>query len=108
MYEALRFLVSMTMSPRNKEEESHVLMFLDITRAHPHCDMKRKLWIRLPKEDPKSGDPDVCAQLLKSMYGARDAGQNFELFTQEVMVKKLEFVSGLWSPACSTTSSEAW
>ena len=37
--EALRLLVSFVMSPRNKDEKSHVLMFIDITRAHPHCTM---------------------------------------------------------------------
>ena len=36
-YEALRLRVSFVMSPRNHEEKSHVLMFIDITRAHPHC-----------------------------------------------------------------------
>ena len=104
-YEALRCLVSMVMSPRTREEESHVLMFLDITRAHPHCDMKRKLWIRLPKEDPRSTEEGTCGLLLKSMYGCRDAGQNFELFTREVMVDRLGFECGVWSP-CLYTHTE--
>ena len=33
-YEALRLLVSFVMSPRDTDEKSHVLMFIDITRAH--------------------------------------------------------------------------
>ena len=33
-YEALRLFVSFVMSPRDKDEKSHVLMFVDITRAH--------------------------------------------------------------------------
>ena len=32
------------------------------------------------------------------MYGCRDAGQNFELFTREVMVDRLGFECGVWSP----------
>ena len=40
-YEALRLMVSLCASPRTPEEQEHTLMFLDITRAHPHCEMKR-------------------------------------------------------------------
>ena len=40
-YEALRSLVSFVMSPRDKDEKNHVLMFIDIMRAHPHCTMRR-------------------------------------------------------------------
>ena len=36
-YEALRLMVSMTMTPRNDQEANHVLLFVVITRAHPHC-----------------------------------------------------------------------
>ena len=41
--EALRLLVSMTMSPRSTAEGHHVLMFVDIARAHPHCTMNSDL-----------------------------------------------------------------
>ena len=51
-YEALRLLVSFVMSPRDKDEKSHVLMFIDITRAHPHCTMRRQVWVQLPAEVP--------------------------------------------------------
>ena len=36
--EALRW--SFVMSLRDKEDKSHVLMFIDITWAHPHCSMR--------------------------------------------------------------------
>eukprot|EP00971_Amphidinium_carterae_P224184 4448201-Amphidinium_carterae.2 len=52
-YEALRFLCSLCMSPL-EGEEGYVLQFIDITRAHPHCAVKRELWIQLPLEDPRS------------------------------------------------------
>ena len=51
----------------------------------------------LPKEDPNSNDPELCARLLKSVYGLRDAGQNFELFTYSVM-EGLNFEAGSWTP----------
>ena len=77
--------MSLAMSPETGEEDQ-VLMFIDITRAHPHCSMKRKVWIKLPPEDPRAADGLTCGFLLYGLYGLRDAGQNFELFTMEVMV----------------------
>ena len=84
------------MTPRNAEENEHVLMFIDITRAHPHCDMRREVWVDLPREDPRSVEEGVCAKLLKSLYGLRDAGLSFELFTRGVM-EQLGFACGVWS-----------
>ena len=59
--------------------------------------MRRDLWIKLPPEDPMSGAPGVCGKLLKSLYGTRDAGQNFELLVSEFMKSK-DFIPGLFSP----------
>eukprot|EP00971_Amphidinium_carterae_P344148 6484362-Amphidinium_carterae.1 len=96
-YEALRFICSLCMTPM-EGEEGYVLQFIDITRAHPHCEMKRDLWIQLPREDPRSQEDGICGKLLRSLYGTRDAGQNFELLVQEVMVSRLAFKQGVWTP----------
>ena len=61
-YEALRMLASYVMSPRNKDEKSHVLMF---TRAHPHCTLRREVWV-LTAEHPRSKEEGVCGLLLRS------------------------------------------
>ena len=97
-YECLKALASMTMTPRTSDEHFHRLMFIDISRAHPHAKMRRDLWIALPDEDPRSKEPGVCGKLERCLYGTRDAGQRFEAFTHEVMTGKLEFLNGLWSP----------
>ncbi|CAK0853831.1 unnamed protein product [Prorocentrum cordatum] len=97
-YEALRMLISFCCSPRNADEDQRVLMFLDITRAHPHCEMKRKLWVKLPAEDPRSADPSVCGLLVRCLYGCRDAGQNFELLVRETLEGKMGFSCGVWCP----------
>eukprot|EP00959_Pyramimonas_sp_CCMP1952_P414887 8692692-Pyramimonas_sp.AAC.1 len=68
-------LISFCCSPRNAEEDQHVLMFLGITRAHPHCEMKRKLRVELLPEDPRSADPNVRGLLVRCLYGCRGAGQ---------------------------------
>ena len=70
-YEAFRLLVSFVMSPRNHEEMSHVLMFIDVTRAHPHCSVRRQVREQLPQEDPRSTEEGICGLLLRSVYGLR-------------------------------------
>ncbi|CAK0877935.1 unnamed protein product [Prorocentrum cordatum] len=97
-YEALRMLSSFCCSPRDAEEDQHVLMFLVVTRAHPHCEMKRKLWVKLPAEDPRSADPSVCGLLVRCLYGCCDAGQNFELLVRETLEGKMGFSCGVWYP----------
>ena len=96
-YEAMGTIISMFMTPRTPEEHDHVLTFIDISRAHPHAPMRRDLWVKLPPEDPRSGEPGICGRLLKCMYGAKDAGQNFELYTHDFMVGR-EFQVGLFTP----------
>ena len=72
-------------------------MFIDITRAHPQCTMRRQVWVELRAEDPRSKKEGVCGLLLRSIYGLRDAGMNFEMLTRQVM-DKLDFNCGLWTP----------
>eukprot|EP00971_Amphidinium_carterae_P101983 2018866-Amphidinium_carterae.2 len=73
-YESLRLLVSLAMSPSNDKEKYRTLMFLDITRAHPHCAVSRDLYIALPMEDPWSQTGLHCGKLKRCLYGTRDAG----------------------------------
>ena len=40
-YEALRFLVSLWMTPSGKKQQGCQLLFIDITRAHPHSLLTR-------------------------------------------------------------------
>ncbi|CAK0834951.1 unnamed protein product [Prorocentrum cordatum] len=43
----------------------------------------RSLYIRLPDEDPMSQEAGKCGLVRVALYGARDAGRNFELTTSE-------------------------
>ena len=92
-----RLLVSFVMSPHDKDEKSRVLMFIDITRAHPLCTMRRQAWVQLLAEDPRSTEEGVCGMLLRCIYGMRDASMNFEQLTRQVM-DKLGFTCGWWAP----------
>ena len=86
--ECLRILCSLAMTlPANRTNDPDndiVLTFLDISRAHPHCPVKRHVYVELPKEHPASSNPTSCALLLRTLYGCRDAGSNFELFVYDI------------------------
>ncbi|CAK0843605.1 unnamed protein product [Prorocentrum cordatum] len=82
--ECLRLICSMVMS--SDPSEGRVLRFLDISRAHPHCEIKRTVYIKLPEEDPMSQEIGTCGPLRMALYGTRDAGQNFELTTAETVI----------------------
>ena len=57
------------------------LMILDVKRAFLNAFTKRNLYIKLPPEDPRYGEPNVVAKLIRAMYGTRDAPQ---LWIEEV------------------------
>ena len=93
-YEAFRLLLSVGMTGASSAH--NLYMFIDISRAHPHCPMLRRIWVDLPCSDPRYGEPDLCWRLVKTLYGCRDAGRNFELFTASTM-GSLGFVQGTFS-----------
>ena len=51
------------------------LDFIDVRRAYFYADATREIYIELPKEDYEEGK---VGKLRKSMYGTRDAAQNWE------------------------------
>jgi hypothetical protein len=56
-------------------DEKMKMDFIDIRRAFFHADAIRDVYVELPEEDNEEG---MCGKLLKSMYGTRDAVQNWE------------------------------
>ena len=69
-------------------------MFIDIRRAYFHSPVRRKVYVRLPPED---SSPGYCGMLYKSMYGTRDAAQNWEYEYSEFL-HSIGFVKGKASP----------
>eukprot|EP00971_Amphidinium_carterae_P180882 3588138-Amphidinium_carterae.1 len=95
-FESLRLLASLAMTRRQDGSRPvKTLLFIDITRAHPHCHVQRELYIALPREDPASADGKSCGRLKRCLYGTRDAGRSFELFVYEVMTERLGFKGGV-------------
>ena len=77
--EAVRMMASWVMSAASLADnyvpgEDLVILSIDISRAHPHVEMKRELYTELPREHP---DHDSKVGLLNvHLYGVRDAEQN--------------------------------
>ena len=95
--ESLRLLLSLAMSldPMDPDDDL-VFVFIDISRAHPHCDVLRDIYMELPKEAGYTRD--FVAHLQKCLYGARDAGQAFEFLIKDIMETELDSTQGLFSP----------
>ena len=49
--------------------------FVDVRRAYFHARARRRVFVNLPDEDSQEG---YCGEPEKSMYGMRDAAQNWE------------------------------
>jgi len=85
--EALKMLISIMMSEGigwcKNHDERMKMDFIDIRRAYFHAESTRDVFIELPAEDNEVG---MCGKLLKSMYGTRDAAQNWEIAYNEFML----------------------
>jgi len=103
--EALRMQASLFMSlpfatTAKTPEQDIVWRFLDISRAHPNCPMRRDVYTLLPAEHPDYTVEGLkCGRLVMTLYGTRDAGQNFEL-TVFVALTDEAFERGVTNPCC--------
>ena len=75
------------------------LMIMDVKRAFLYGMARRTIYIRLPPEDPRSGEPGLVGLLRRSMYGTRDAGAIWEQCYVDCLVG-MGFKQGLGSPCC--------
>ena len=72
-------------------------MINDISRAFFHAKAKREVFVQLPSEDLAPGEDGVCGRLNYSMYGTRDAAQNwFEEYSQRLL--EVGFKQGAATP----------
>ena len=69
------------------------LEFIDVRRAYLQAGARRDVYVELPEEDYEEG---MCGKLVKSMYGARDAAQNWEEEYSNFM-EELGFQRGIGS-----------
>jgi hypothetical protein len=80
---------------KGRQQEGMKVDFIDVRRAYFHADARRQVFVELPQEDAEEG---MCGELGRSMYGTRDAAQNWEFAYLEFMTENAEFEKGKSSP----------
>ena len=55
-----------------------VVALVDVRRAYFDAPVRRKVFVELPPENYQPGDEHMCGLLRCSLYGPRDAAQNWE------------------------------
>ena len=71
--DALKTLISMAASSNKCE----IVMINDVSRVSFHATATRNVYVQLPDEDAEEGEEGRCGKLNYSMYGTRDAAQNW-------------------------------
>ena len=54
------------------------MALVDVRRAYFYAPSRRRVFAELPSEDYQAGDGHMCGLLQYSLYGTRDAAQNWE------------------------------
>ena len=70
--ETLRLMLSKLASDKKSK-----LMYADVSRAYFYAPAVRPVYVRLPDEDKQPGDDGLVGRLEMSMYGTRDAANNW-------------------------------
>ena len=60
---------------------------MDVKRAFLYAPVTREVFIDLPAEALGPGEEGMIGRLLKSMYGTRDAPQNWQAYMTEVLIE---------------------
>ena len=74
-----------------------VVALVDVRRAYLNAPARRRVFVELPLEDYQPGDEHMCGLLRYSLYGTRDATQNW----QEQMATTLSSLKLTRGSACS-------
>ena len=94
--ESLRMICSLCAS-RQGGPEPYVLMSIDVKRAYFHAKATRPIYIEIPIEDYQEGDERRVGRLNLSLYGTRDAAQNWYK-EYSSFLESLQFKRGVASP----------
>ena len=96
LVEGFRFLLSRAMTgekQRNPQDEL-LIAFFDISRAHFHSVVRRKVAIRM-QGDPSC--PSGMAMLNRALYGTKDAAQCLDSYCERT-TEKLDYSIGVFNP----------
>ena len=54
------------------------ILIADVKRAHFYAKAIRRVFVEMPVEDNRAGNPAECAELKQSLYGTQDAAHNWD------------------------------
>ena len=74
-----------------------MLMANDVSRAFFHAKAWRDVYVQMAEEDREPGDDNRCGKLNYSMYGTRDAAQNWASEYANMLIS-IAFTQGRASP----------
>ena len=69
--------LAMLLSKLASKDKSMRMLYADVSRAYFYARSVRPIYVKLPSADPKSADSELCGRLRLSLYGTRDAAQNW-------------------------------
>ena len=92
--EAKKLLVSLAASNLTHNNKPLKLAFIDIKKAYLYARARRAVYVELPPGEEQSG---MCARLNVSLYGTRDAAQNWEYAYTEVL-EGMGYTRGVSTP----------
>ena len=84
----------MTGGKKRNTQDELVIAFFDISRAHFHSPVRRKVAIKM-QGDPSC--PSGIAMLNRAMYGTKDAAKCFDSYCERTM-EKLDCNIGVFTP----------
>ena len=86
-WESKKLLLSLAVTKgfgwHDSKKTGYKLDFIDVRRAYFHAKARRSVYVELPPEDQ---EPGMCGRLNMSMYGTRDAAQNWEFEYSEFLI----------------------
>ena len=94
--ESLRMICSMCASNQDRKNPYRI-MSVDVRRAYFYAKATRPVYIEIPIEDFEPGDEGRVARLNMSLYGTRDAAQNWAK-EYTTFLEEIGFKAGLASP----------
>ena len=94
--ESLRMVSSMCASNQRRSQPYRILS-IDIKRAYFYAPAERPVYIEIPVEDYQPGDENLVGKLELSLYGTRDAAQNWAK-EYTTFLEQLGFAAGAASP----------
>ena len=83
--EAMKLIISIAATRNSEGKVDKKIMANDISRAYFYARSESPTFVEICSEDFEAGDEDRCGELQVSMYGTRQAAQNWQHCMTELM-----------------------